>query len=239
MRYLVRENKKLWVAVNDNFPENAQQELRRRANAVQTWFFDLDETHAFPGKKIVQRALGTSHLSPRYLAWCTKTVWNLVYKGKTAESERWQAYINSFLRKEKSLERVAQSFTAESARESLYTGIEEFCSLFPTADKFYVTRNIAEVTRAYVETLCLDGYFAEVNDKGKVVEEYLYDHPHIRRFGVDGDSAEDAEMIKILKFYDREVISFYSMDKSNRKIDTNFDVFVSKDRTALVDLLRN
>jgi len=106
MRYLVQQNKKIWVAVNEHFPEDAEQELRRRTNAVQTWFFDLDETHASPGKKIIKRALGTNFFSPRYLGWCAKTVWNLARQGKAAESDRWQAYINNFLREQKALGKI-------------------------------------------------------------------------------------------------------------------------------------
>src|SRR3989344_793133 len=239
MRYLIEPQNWIWVAVHDNFPrEDSVQEFEARTKAVQTWFFDLDDNHAdSPAKKIAKLAMGTSHFSPRYLGWCTQTAWKLARKGKAAESETWRDYVKSFLRSEEALEQVRERFTLESARESLYSGVEDFCGLVAEAERFYVTRNIAEVAKAYASALSLNGFFPESDNKEKVVEEYVKRNQHVVRFGIDGDSEEDAGMIDVLRFYDKEVLGFYSMDKPNGEIHPKFDVSVSKDRSGLVRLL--
>src|SRR3989344_4423125 len=213
MRYLIEPQNGIWVAVTDNFSnDNAVEELRKRTGAVQTWFFDLDDNHAdSPAKKIAKLALGTNHFSPRYVGWCAQTAWKLVQKGKAAESETWRDYVNSFLRSEGALEEVRRRFTPESARESLYSGVEDFCRLVSGAERFYVTRNIAEIAEAYAGALGFNGFFPELDNKERVVEEYVRRNSHVVRFGVDSDSEEDAAMINVLRFYNKEVFGFYSM----------------------------
>jgi|SRR3989344_352019 len=213
--------------------------LRQRINGVQTWFFDLDDNHApSPAKKIARRAIGTSHLSPKYLQWCASTALKLAKKEKAAESETWKDYVDSFLRNTKARAEVQRLFTPEYARQSLYPGVEDFCGLISDAQRFYVTRNIAEVVRVYASILNFDGFFAEANNKERIVEEYLQSHPHVERYGVEGDSEEDAGMIEILQFYKRDVVSLYSTDDPSSKINKRFDYSLSKDRTELVELLR-
>ena len=239
MRYLVKPQNGIWVAVTDNFSnDNAVEELRKRTGAVQTWFFDLDDNHAdSPAKKIAKRAIGTNHFSPRYVGWCAKTAWKLAQKGKVAESETWRDYVDSFLRGEEALEYVRRLFTPESARKSLYSGVEDFCGLVSGAERFYVTRNIAEVAEAYAGALGFNGFFPESDNKEGVVEEYVRRNSHVVRFGVGGDSDKDAAMIDVLRFYDKEVLGFYSMDKPNDEVHPKFDFYVSKDRSGLVELL--
>ena len=239
MRYLVEPQNRIWVAVSDDFTSgDAVQELEARVRSVQTWFFDLDDNHAdSPGKKIAKRAIGTNHFSPSYIGWCAQTAWKLALKGKAGESETWRDYVDSFLRSEEALGDVKRIFTPESAKDSLYSGVEDFCGLVSGAERFYVTRNIAEVAEAYANALGFNCFFPESYNKGKVVEEYVKKNPNVASFGVDGDSEEDATMIEVLRFYDKEVLGFYSMDKPNGEMHPKFDVSVSKDRSGLVQLL--
>lgn len=239
MRYLVEPRNGPWVAVSEGFSRgSAIEDLENRTRAVQTWFFDLDDNHAnSPAKMIAKQAIGTNHFSPRYAWWCARTAWQLARKGKAAESETWRDYVNSFLRSGEALEEARRRFTPESAKQSLYPGVEDFCRLVSGAHRFYVTRNIAEVVEAYVSALGLNGSFPESADKGRVVEEYVQKNPHVVRFGVDGDSEEDVAMIDVLQFYHREVLGLYSMDRPNNEMNPKFDVFVSKDRSGLVSLL--
>lgn len=239
MKYLVEPKNGIWVAVGDYFSgRDAVEELRNRTRAVQTWFFDLDDNHAdSPAKNIAKQAIGTSHFSPSYVRWCVDTAWKLARNGKAAESETWRNYVNTFLRSEEALEEVRKRFTPESVRKSLYSGVENLCRLVSGAERFYVTRNIAEVAGAYASALGFNGFFPESDRKERIVEEYAKRNPHIVRFGVDGDSEEDAVMVDVLRFYDKEVLGFYSIDKPNGEIPLKFDVSVSKDRRGLVGLL--
>ncbi len=214
--------------------------LRQLVRSVQTWFFDLDDNHApSPAKQIVKKAIGTSHFSPKYLQWCASTALQLAWRGKAAESAAWKDYVNVFLRNEKTLAEVQKLFTPEYSRQSLYPGVEEFCGLVSKAQRFYVTRNIAEVVSAYASALKFNGFFPESDHKEKVVEDYLKKHPLIQRYGVEGDSEEDGTMIEVLQFYEKDVLSFYSM--VNPKVgnqNIRFEYVIPKDRTGLVKILQ-
>lgn len=243
MRYIIKPHRGIFVAITDAFVNGTSidevvDKLRRRTRAVQTWFFDLDDNHAdSPAKNIARKAMGTSHFSPHYLGWCAQTAWKLAREGKAAESEVWKEYVNRFLRNEKALAKIKSIWTPESARQSLYPGVEDFVQLISSAKRLYVTRNISEVAEAYTRALGLDGFFPETDHKEKIVENYVQRNPGVERFGVDGDSEEDAAMIDVLKFYRKEVLGLYSMDKPNGRVHPAFDVSVSKDRTGLVRLI--
>jgi len=70
---------------------------------------------------------------------------------------------------EDTLEEIKRRFTVESARKSLYAGVEDFCELVSSAERFYVTRNIAEVARAYANALNLDGFFPGVKALARIL----------------------------------------------------------------------
>lgn len=236
------EEEQLFVAVKEKVVTEVTPELiqvlREKVKSVQTWFFDLDDNHApSPAKKIARNAMGTSHFSPTYLRWGVTSALKLAGKGKAAESEIWKEYVDLFLRDEKALAEVQELFTLEYARRSLYPGVEEFCGLISDSQRFYVTRNIAEVVGAYASALHFNGFFPEAYDKEKPVEGYLRKHPEIQRYGVEGDSEEDAAMIEVLQFYQKDVVSFYSVDYPTFKEDRRFQYIIPKDRRELVQIL--
>lgn len=238
------EEEQLFVAAKEKVITKVTPELiqilREQVRSVQTWFFDLDDNHApSPAKRIARRAMGTSHFSPKYLRWGVTSALKLVGKGKAAESEIWKEYVDLFLRDEKALAEVQRLFTPEYARESLYPGIEEFCGLVSNAQRFYVTRNIAEVVSVYASILNFDGFFPEAYNKERVVEEYVQRNPRIQSYGIEGDSEEDGAMIEVLQFYKKEVVSFYTTpDQKFKDADIRFDYVMAKDRTGLVKFLQ-
>ncbi|MFH1972670.1 MAG: hypothetical protein ABIJ18_04295 [archaeon] len=244
MKYLIEPKDRIWVAVNDrivgtNSDEELVRNLQERTNSVQTWFFDLDDNHAdSPAKKIAFGRVGTNIFDPKFLYWAlTQGAPAKFIKSK--ESEAWRKYVNNFLRDEEALQEVRELFTEETARQSLYQGVLDFANLVSRSSRFYVTRNIAEVAEPYRSALGIDGFFPEADNKEKVVEGYLSQHPEVRIIGVDGDSEEDAAMIEVAQFYDREVVSFYSMNKPrDSQMDQRFDYSVSKNKSGLVSLLQ-
>ena len=244
MKRVMEPEEHLFVAVKNNHTTDISTEiiqtLQQRVRSVQTWFLDLDDNHApSPAKKIAKRAIGTSHFSPRYLQWCGSTAFKLVRSGKSVESEAWKEYVDRFLRNEDALAEVQRLFTPEYSRQSLYPGVEEFCGLVSDAQRFYVTRNIAEVASAYASILNFDGFFPESYNKEKVVEKYLKRNPHVQKYGVEGDSEEDGVMVDVLQFYGKEVIAFYSTETiQEESFDPWFNYVIEKDRTFLVDLLK-
>jgi len=182
--------------------------------------------------------VGTSVFDPRFVYWALTQGAPAKFI-KSRESEAWRRYVNNFLRSEDALQEVQEHYNEETARQSLYSGVQDFADLVLNAERFYVTRNITEVAEAYKAALGIDGFFSEVDNKEKVVEKYLNEHPEIRIIGIDGDSEEDAAMIEVAQYYDRAVVSFYSMDQPiDSKMDKKFDYSVSKDRSLLVRILR-
>jgi len=237
------EEEQLFVAVRDKVVTEVTPEiiksLQEQVRNVQTWFFDLDDNHApSPAKQIARSAMGTSHFSSKYLHWGVASALKLAVKGKAAESEIWKEYVDLFLRDEKALADIQRLFTPENARRSLYPGVEEFCGLISDSQRFYVTRNITEVVGAYASALHFNGFFPEAYDKERTVEGYLRKHPEIQRYGVEGDSEEDAAMIEVLQFYKKDVVSFYSVDYPTFKEDRRFQYIVPKDKRELVQILR-
>jgi len=252
MRFLI-ENENNWVAVRDSFGDGKTIDdikitLKDRFQGIRVWFSDLDETDAdSPAKRIVKRAIGTNYFDPKYLGWCLNTAFSLSLNGKSAESITWMRYVNNFLRTKGSIDKVKNFFTEEVVKASLYPGVEEFYSLmdsFSTAvDKYYLTRNIAEVAQAYAQVLGFNGFFSETEDKCKIVEKFIKDHPEILRYGFAGDSLEDEEAVDVLNHYLHQgtiesVVTLYRGDKPIEEKMKKFLVQVPKDRTGLVEILK-
>ncbi|HII89380.1 TPA: hypothetical protein HA253_07350 [Candidatus Woesearchaeota archaeon] len=245
MNYLYQQGSESWVALPEGAGSSLSldalvQDLRRRTGAVQTWFFDLDDNHApSPAKFLVRRAAGTHHLSPAYLQWCLKTAISWVQKGKKAESGCWEAYKERFLGTPQAEQELPLLLSLKRAGETLYPGVREFCSLVAGAERYYVTKNIPLVAELYATMQRFDGYFADAARKERAVEQYLVGHPWIERYGVDGDSEDDGAMVDILRWYKKEVLSFYSQDEpDDTTFDSRFSVAVSKNRKSLVFLLK-
>lgn len=252
MRFIRKPERGAWVAVRDDLVLGMTEEeikiiLRNKFLDVQVWFADLDDSDArSPGKKLVKKAVGAKGrwLNPHYLCWVMGTAKALAEHGKRAESECWADYVNQFLRNEDVLTRIKELFTPKEVKGSLYPGVEEFYSLLP-ADKFYVTKNIEEVARAYANVLGFAGFFSEVEDKSRLVENFILDRPGILRYGVSGDSLEDEQMVDVLNFYYRkrkidQPTTLYRADKPTReKMNPRFQVQIGKDRSGLVELLKS
>ena len=242
MRFLIEPRGGVWVAVNEGLAGDKSDpvlinDLRESVASVDQWFFDLDDNHApSPAKKIAFKAIGTRHYSPRWWKWCLGTAYALAREGKAAESERWFKYVETFLRSPKAVEDVKRRFNAEGVGETFYPGVRELCELLP-GRKDYVTRNIDEVGAAYASALGIDGCYSEENNKGERVRRVIAERG-LRVVGVDGDSAEDGEMIDAAKGCGVGSVSFYSMKRpSDAKCDRRFDYFVGKNRRGLVELL--
>lgn len=236
---------KSWVYVTNDIAKDLSikdicAEVRKRVFQCNAWLCDLDGTHAAsPGKLIAKKAIGTGHYSLYYLGWCARTAYGLLTKEPGLEGKRWKSYVDSFLRDSKALEKVVSMFDERMVQESLYPGVEDFCRMMEYARKFYVTRNIWEVASAYSRFLRFDGFYPEAESKAAVVEEsFVRDRPHLRFYGVEGDSEEDAEMVSVLGFHGKDVLGILYSDEPIKCLDgTPFDMNVSKDRTGLVKIL--
>lgn len=238
-----------WVTAREflvrNRPlEEVKRELKERFMQAEVWFSDLDDCDAeSPAKAIATNAIGTAHSNLRYLLWCLGTGFAIGFKGNRAESKRWEKYVENFLNNEKARKQVKELYIPETAKASLYKGVEEFYSILP-AKKFYISRNIEEVISAYASVLGFEGFFSEVTDKGKIVERFLNTHPWIRNYGCSGDSVEDVSVVDVLRFYQFKkkidtVITLYRAKRPKLRAKSSFDVHVGKDRSGLVEILKS
>lgn len=233
-----------WVYVNevmakDKSIKQLRADVRRRVFQSNAWLFDLDETHAVsPGKLIARKAIGTRHYSPSYLAWCAKTFYNWAMREPGVEGKRWAAYVDSFLREQEALDETVRMFDKEMVRKSLYPGVEDFCSLVSDARRFYVTKNIFEVARAYADFLGFNGFYYEAANKADIVEQFFArDRPHLRFYGVEGDSGEDEEMLAVLRFYGKDTFGIVCSKEPVDLDSTTFDINISRDHSGLVKIL--
>lgn len=260
MKFLLEPRDGTWVAMNEQlrnkdgeWPDlsTAISNLRERVYSAQKWFMDLDDNHTpSPAKVIAKRAIGTSHFDLAYVQWAAGTAWALAIQGKASESTRWQAYVDSFLRTPKALEEVKKQFKPESL--TFYPGVVQWCRLVTdcNARLYYVSRNIAEVVLNYTTALDIQSngiidmwYHGEVFNKAEFVKQHSFRHPlpsyYHPTFGVDGDSAEDGDMIDVIRQHRVPVVGIQSMNSPRDHLDPRFDYAVSKDRRGLVKLLQS
>lgn len=246
-----------WFGINDKFiasfksSKNIKKEIFQRFQCIQTWFSDLDDFDTIsPAKKIALKAIGTNHFNPKYIGWSFKTLILLIIgEKKKIENDRWKVYYDSFLKqnvdndwlKDKAFNKIDTLLSKNYIRKLLYPGIEDFYNLFK-ADKFMVTRNLERIAYRYCKVLPYKGYYHEVKDKGKVVEEFIKKHPKIKYYGSGGDSVEDEVAVDVLKYYYKkgtieQPLCLYRAD-SPKKINLKFDIFVGKNRQGLVDFIK-
>ncbi|MFP4112423.1 MAG: hypothetical protein ACLFPQ_01810 [Candidatus Woesearchaeota archaeon] len=233
---LLAENNHSFVAAKDE--DSSIETLVSRLSAARIGFFDLDDNLAkSPAKIISKKAIGTNHFSPDYIFWCVETAISLFYSGKQAESEKWQKYADKFLFSDKSKSEIDELFTDEFIAETVYPSLKEYLSVL-SCHKCIVSRNILEITCKYMNFLEMDANYPEIYNKAQFVQNMITINPGIHNYLVEGDSCEDAEMIDRIRFYDEDCIGIQCMNSfDERKFDKNFDYAVSKDRTAIKDLL--
>ncbi len=244
MMLLTKSHNESWIGVRETAvrgisPRSAARELEERLYGVQLWLCDLDDNHTpSPAKRIAREAVGTHRLSPRYWQWCAGTAWALLTQKEGAESARWLSYIQQFLDAEARQELRAY-FTPDRAFYSLYPGISSlYASVLRHSTRIYVTRNIAEVVDSYARILGFSGAVTESFCKGKAVDNLLQKYPWAERIGVDGDSEEDAEMVRAIRQRGKTVVAIQSMEQPREgMMNPDFDYAVSKSREGLVRLL--
>lgn len=204
---------------------------------------DLDDTDAdSPAKEIAFHHIGSNFDPLAYALWCVDAVMAHALHGKITESAQWKKYVETFLKYPGARAAVTALFTPEVVTASLYPGVPELYALLP-AQKFYITRNIAEVAQAYGAVLGFRGALTEVDDKERAVELFVEEHPQFRRYFVKGDSVEDERMLDVLVFCQsrRKIDSFASCYQADNqtKINSRFDANVGKDYCKLVEVLKS
>ena len=143
------------------------QTLCTRILTADVCLSDLDDTDAdSPGKRIALHGIGSGFDPIGYAKWCVETAVKSARHGKNAESEQWKKYVEQFLRYPGSKAAVEALFTPELVVASLYPGVQELYALLP-AQKFYITRNIAEVANAYGTVLKFQGTLIEIDKRSK------------------------------------------------------------------------
>jgi len=242
MKFLKEPSGRGWVAVNSTIKDDA--DLRSRLLSADICFSDLDDTDAFaPAKKIAfdkwfSRLLNDDH----YLGWFLDTTFAYLRDGRCAESEQWALYRETFLQDLVARENIGESFRVESARALVFPGVADFYKRI-SALKFYVTQNVLPITGRFVDLFDFMGAFTEVDDKGKIIENFVLNHPRYQHYLVKGDMNTDYEMLDRLRFLMNkgrilEVTGCYvAFDCEDDLMDPRFDINIGRNYFGLADIL--
>jgi len=228
----------------------AARGLAERFSAIQVWFSDLDDFDTrSPAKIIALRAVGAGHLNPAYARWVLRTLICVLRNGwKRAQAICWKRYYEAFLKekaegdwlKDEAFRFVDELLDRASIEALLYPGVADFYRRFG-AEKYLVTRNLERIAFRYSKVLPYTAYFHEVEDKAALVEAFVESRPDVRRYGLGGDSEEDARAADALEALHRKgridmpVCLFRA--PSPFALDKAFNLFVGKDRSALARVL--
>lgn len=259
VRFLVKPNasgSNGWLALRDDLAGAARdgtemgRDLARRFASLQVWFSDLDDFDTrSPAKIIAMRAVGAGYLNPAYLGWILETLFLFCSRGKKGgEAASWKNYYNRFLKakaegdwlNDEAFRFVDRLLASPSIEGLLYPGVIDFYARLG-AEKYLVTRNLERIAFRYSKVIPYAAYYHEVEDKAALVNSIVESRPDVRRYGLGGDSIEDAQAADALDFQYRkgriDLPICLCRTASPRALDPSFNVFVGKDRSALASLL--
>ena len=258
IRFLIQPNpigSNAWLALREDLiveggiAENFRC-LARRFEDIQVWFSDLDDfdTHS-PAKIIAMKGVGAGRLNPAYALWAVQTILLFCrYGKKRAEAMSWKRYYDAFLKrakdedwlKDEAFRFIDELLTPEGIARLLFPAVPEFYAAFK-AEKYLVTRNLERIAYRYSRVLPYSAYFHEVKDKAAIVESFLVSRPDTVRYGLGGDSEEDAEAAAVLEFYHRvgKIEKPLCLCRASYPLplDRTFNIFVGKDRSGLSGVL--
>lgn len=242
MRYLIKPKLGVWVA--SSLPE---EELRDKIVRADVCISDLDETDAHsPAKKLVLENFWRRFFSDeKYCRWASRGILAKI-RGKNrgededAASELWKNYVGLFLPKEIRKNIAEEKFPPEKVKEMVYPGVAKFYSLLE-AKKYYASRNLAEIVQQFGEPLGFDYCFGEQYDKWRFMENFVFNHPHFRKYIVKGDSEEDMEMKKLLDSCVRSrkidyCIGIFRADQPSKEFH-GFEVETGRNLEGLVEVV--
>ncbi len=230
------------VGVNPKFADGRNfkeivEDLREQVLSVEMWLLDLDGTYAsYPGIDAAKAALGTNYTNKEYLEWMTRSGLGFLRSGGNNHSEAWFDYIDRFLDSEGRRE-AQKYFTPKRVRESLHEDTINWRKKLNNNGRIFVTRNIAEITYPYAIELDVEAAYLEVKDKAQVVREIVANFK-IDKFGVEGDTIEDAVMIDEVRRLGKRALGIQVMKRINGTALDSFDVYTTRDRGALLEILR-
>ena len=227
------KKKRSWLAYNEN--AGTLESLKKRILSADVCLTDLDGTDApSPTFNVAVKAIGTSHFDRQYSSWVMQTVLAKANKTPGAESTQWRSYKDTFLSTTDARKDVADMFCSETVRNSLFPGVEKFYQSLGI-DCFYVTRSIGEVAKAYGKVLGFQGVYPDEFRKDRGVERFIENGGgKYSRFIVKGDSDEDFEMLRFLRWCVLQgkiddVIGIY-VPKRKQDTDSRFEIQIGNGR---------
>ncbi len=255
MRY-IQQSPGRWVGFS-----GLEHELCNKVLHADACLADLDDTDALsPAKRIALHDWPQRFLSDKaYRRWFLHTGWHYLLDGKSSESGRWKAYVETILKesqggaqaqenpaqekepvwRKSSLEEIGMQLDAQFIVRSVFPGVTDLYFLLP-ADKFYVSRNIPVVTEIYAQCFGIQEAYSEVYNKWQFVENFVQRHPQYQRYIVRGDSEEDKEMEDVLRSRARarKIEYVVGIAVARRKGENlGFEIETSRDQSGLVECL--
>lgn len=244
MKFLREPSHRGWVAVNGTIKDEV--DLRSRLLSVDVCLSDLDDTDAkSPARYIALRDSGQRFFKEwDYTKWLTRTVWNYLLDGKGAQQRCWEDYTHLFLKSPCDLASLRADLSEREMNDLVFPGVDDFYNLI-TSPKLYVTQNVMYLAMHFKERFSFSGVFSGVENKSGLVEDFIKEFPHFRRYLVKGNTERDEGMVAILRYYKErgvidEVVSCYVAESSEPgSLNPRFDINIGRDYTGLVDILKH
>ncbi len=240
MKFIIEPHDGIWVAVQ---PRHTADALQQKILQADVCLSDLDDTDAESPAKEIALADWKRRVWEDwgYFQWFMQAGIRHVFQGKAAESASWNDYKRRFLSNPSLRQAAAELYTEEKVRSSLFPGVPELYALLP-AEKYYLTRNIREITVSYAQALNFRGFFAEVENKEAFVERFVAGNRY-KRYLLREDNYVSGTVLEVLHSCERRqvidyAIGIYRADTPGKNRH-GFDVEVGKDHTGLVELLKS
>jgi hypothetical protein len=243
MRFLDYQ-KGAWVALPEGIEESV---IRERVLGCQVCISDLDNTDVrSPAVLSAELDLFSRRsLEPEFIGWCARTgirfIESIFEDGEGWKVSAWEDYFSHFLKSKPERERLEARLRAYGPERLVYQGVKEFYGMLPSeAYKCYHTRNIAELTRPFMELFGFEEVITDVRDKERQLREFVGDHPRLERYLVKGDE-EVMPKLGLLEELSRQgrielTVINVAPSRSERHIDSKA-VNIGRDYRGLVELL--
>lgn len=238
MRFVIEPHNGTWLAVQDSL---SLDHLVQQVVQADVCIADLDDTDALsPARRLAFDDWSLRIFTDKeYWRWLRRAGLRFVQQRPDAESTSWKEYVDMFLQGRQERKAIQRYFTTPTIRSLLFPGVKEFYACL-SCPKFYVSRNIKEITEAFGMYLGFQGAFSEVYEKGEFIEQFVKDFPQFQQYVVRGDSAEDGEMLHVLQFLERRkkieyVIGIYCTAKPST--EHTFSLDVSRANQLLLETL--
>jgi hypothetical protein len=238
-----------WVAMSKRLDERVARELIVNNDVLLS---DLDHTVGRSPAVLSAMIDLKEHITKprmwtdkRFWSWCIGAGKNLVadlYESSEQGRVRsWVDYYELYLKDEADRTKRGERLSEKCVKKLLYPGVEEFLGGYPDIYKCFLTRNIPEFARPFMDYLGFDYMITDVRDKGKEIARFIEEN-RFEQYLVAGDFEVMPNLRVLESYYENGTIIkpvSINVASSKRKIDERATINIGRDYRGLVELIRD